>query len=322
MTARRSTPAVICRLISLLNLGVIVFPADPSDTPAVKRESKFFSPQSDLWKGINEEKVATLRDIEERKLISAEARGFGPNAGVITLTDGPLELWLRKGDGIQSMAEKEKALEDYLVSLAELQELGAITAGYVDKPRAMLVVEALELARLNQENWSRCVIKRCWIITSSRVLPIENLFAGLLSEPGDRSAVFELQFSEAKIYQQGGAGLSLHFFYLNVGHKPNNPVLARVEIPAWVAEDGEKLASLHSTLFNQCEMLGEVRYPYVLHRSHEEAVVTYQDREELDRILIEEFARNGIQIGALSNKQTAKNLQTGKRRHSLGKRKY
>ncbi|MEN8241947.1 MAG: hypothetical protein ABFS17_08505, partial [Chloroflexota bacterium] len=64
------------------------------------------------------------------------------------------------------------------------------------------------------------------------------------------------------------------------------------------------------------------RYPYVLHRSHEEAVVSFQDREELDRLLIEEFARSGIQIGALSNKQNAKNLQTGKRRHSLGKRKY
>ncbi|MEN8243250.1 MAG: hypothetical protein ABFS17_15165, partial [Chloroflexota bacterium] len=107
----------------LLNLGVIIYPADPTETPTAKRQSKLFSTQSELWKGVNEEQVAYLRDIEERKEISAEARKFGPNAGVITLTDGPLELWLRKGDGIQSIGEKEKALADYLASLAELNEL-------------------------------------------------------------------------------------------------------------------------------------------------------------------------------------------------------
>jgi len=306
----------------LLNLGVIIYPSNQTETPIAKRQSKLFSTQSELWKGVNEDQVAYLRDIEERKVISAEAREFGPNAGVITLTDGPLELWLRKGDGVQSMGEKEKALADYLASLAELNELGATTAGYVDKPRAMLVVEALEISKLGPGELEQVRDKTLPDYHQFEGVTDRDLFAPLLVEPGDRSAVFELQFSEAKLYKKHGTELALHFFYLNVSREPNAPVLARVEIPAWVAADDDKLAALQARLFQQCEVLGEVRYPYVLHRSHEEAVVTFQDREELDRLLIEEFSRNGIQIGALSNKQTAKNLQTGKRRHSLGKKKY
>ena len=306
----------------LLNLGVIIYPADPEKVPEAKRLSSLYSGHSDQWKGINEDQVAYLRDIEERKVISAEAREFGPNAGVITLTDGPLELWLRRGDGIQSMGQKEEALTDYLASLAELNQLGAITAGYVDKPRAMLLVEALEIAKLVPGELEQVRDNLLPDYHQFEGVTDRDLFAPLLVEPGDRSAVFELQFSEAKIYKKAGVELALHFFYLNVSHEPNAPVLARVEIPAWVAVDQDKLAALQATLYRQCEVLGDVRYPYVLHRSHEEALVTFDDRDELDRLLIEQFALNGIQVGALTNKQTAKNLQSGKRRHSLGKRKY
>lgn len=306
----------------LLNLGVIIYPSDQTETPEAKRISKLYSAQSELWKGINEDQVAYLRDIEERKAISIETRARGLNAGVITLTDGPLELWLRKGDSPQSMEQKEKALTEYLSSLSELEELGAITAGYVDKPRAMLLVEALEISKLAPGILEQIRDKTLPDYHQFEGVTDRDLFAPLLVEPGDRSAVFELQFSEAGIYRKGGEGLALHFFYLNVSNQPDAPVLARVEIPGWVAADPEKLAALQTTLFQQCEILGEVRYPYVLQRSHEEARVTFQDRDELDRMLIEEFARSGIHVGMLSNKQTAKNLQTGKRRHSLGKRKY
>jgi hypothetical protein len=306
----------------LLNLGVIIYPIDPDGVPTAKRQSRLCSAYDESWKGINDSKVAYLRDIEERKLISEEARLCDASKGVITLTDGPLELWLRKGDGVQSRQQKEKELAPYLASLAELNELGAVTAGYVDKPRAMLVVEALEIGKLAPGELDQLRDNQLPDYHQFAGVTDRDLFAPLLTEPGDRSAVFELQFSEAKIYRDAGEGLGLHFFYLNVSQESSAPLLARVEIPEWVAADRDMLAALQTTLFRQCEVLGDVRYPYVLHRAHEEAVVTYQDREELDRLLIEEFARNGIRIGALSNKQTAKNLSTGKKRYSHGKRKY
>jgi hypothetical protein len=305
----------------LLNLGIITYPTRPDQVPQAKRLSRLFSNQSLRWKGINEDRVAYLRDIEERQVISAEARIYGPNAGVITLTDGPLELWLRSGEGLQSTQDKEKALAKYLDSLVELEELGALTAGYVDKPRASLVIEALEIENLKPGELDQAIAQKADYHEFEGVTDGE-LFAGILTQPGDRSAVFELQFSEAGIYKKKAPELALHFFYLNVSGLADSPVLARVEVPGWVAADPDKLTILQAALFRQCGILGDVRYPYVLHRAHEEAVVTYEDREELDRLIITEFARNGIPVSTLSNKQTAKNLPTGKRRHSLGKRKY
>jgi hypothetical protein len=305
----------------LINMGIITYPARDDQTPNAKRLSKLYSNQSNLWKGINENRIAYMRDLEERRVISAEARIYGPGAGVITLTDGPLELWLRTGEGLKSDKEKKRDISKYLDSLAELFELGALAAGYVDKPRAMLVVETLEIAKLGPGEFDRIKEEQADYHQFEGVTD-SDLFGGILVQPGDRSAVFELQFSEAGFYKEKGKELALHFFYLNVSREPNSPVLARVEVPAWVAADPGMIALLQSTLYHQCNILGDVRYPYVLHRAHEEAVVTFEDREELDRRIIQEFASMGIPIGGLSNKQTAKNLQTGKRRYSLGSRKY
>jgi hypothetical protein len=305
----------------LLNVGILTFPARVDQTPMVKRLSKLFSSHSDHWKGVNENRIAYLRDLEERKVISEEAKIYGPGAGVLTLTDGPLELWLRSGDGPQSSADIKKALSAYLDSLFELKELGAAAAGYVDKPRAMLVVETLEIARLGsgeleQAKETKTDYHQFEGVTDS------DLFAGILVRPGDRSAVFELQFSEGKFYKQKDPGLAMHFFYLNVSQEKDSPIIARVEVPGWVAADAQMIDQLQSALFHQCNILGDVRYPYVLERAHEEALVSFDDRDELERRIIEEFTREGIPVGTLSNKQSAKNLQTGKRRYSLGSRKY
>jgi hypothetical protein len=305
----------------LLNLAAIHFPADPGGTPEVWRQSELFSEINVDWKGINEDRVAYLRDVKERRVIGALVKEWRSGEGVITLTDGPLELWLRSGDGPQSGDAKENAMSDYLDSLVTLKDSGAIAAGYVDKPRAALVVEALEIERLKPGDLDEYFAQKKDYHQFEGITD-GDLFGGILARPGDRSAVFELQFSEAGIYKKTSLDLALHFFYLNVGREVDKPVLARVEIPAWVAADPDKLAALQAALFSQCGLLGEVRYPYVLHRAHEEAVVTFEDREELDRLIIEEFARHGIPVGEVSNKQSAKNLPTVKRRYNLGKRKY
>jgi len=73
------------------------------------------------------------------------------------------------------------------------------------------------------------------------------LFHDLL-KPGERSAVFGIQSRFAAEYPEA---LALHFFYLNVG-RPGRSWLARVEIPAWVAENPRMLDDLHAILVQQC----------------------------------------------------------------------
>ena len=59
-----------------------------------------------------------------------------------------------------------------------------------------------------------------------------------------------MQFQLKELYAEG---LALHFFYINVGTS-ENPWLARVEIPGWVAKNTELLNALHAILIQQCQV--------------------------------------------------------------------
>ena len=143
-----------------------------------------------------------------------------------------------------------------------------------------------------------------------------NLFRPILS-PGERTAVFGIQSKSAAQYQDD---LALHFFYLNVG-RPNKPWLARVEIPAWVVNNPDMLNNLHSILVEQCRVMGSRAYPYLLHRSHEEAIVTRDEKEQITEMLMRELQSQGVGLGEESQKQAAKNL-SGRRRFSLGSKRH
>ena len=101
--------------------------------------------------------------------------------------------------------------------------------------------------------------------------------------------------------------LALHFFYLNVG-RTNKPWLARVEIPAWVAENQEMLDNLHAVLVHQAAIMGTRAYPYILHRAHELAVVSLEEKEQITAMLVQELIRQGVFVDDESQKQAAKEL--------------
>jgi hypothetical protein len=114
-----------------------------------------------------------------------------------------------------------------------------------------------------------------------------------------------MQSQSAKSYQ---GALKLHFFYLNVGYD-KRPYVARVEIPAWVAENQEYLDSLHAVLIEQCRVMGARPYPYLLHRAHETAVVKLPEKDQVTAMITQELRRRGLAVGDLSGKQSAKNSE-------------
>ena len=100
--------------------------------------------------------------------------------------------------------------------------------------------------------------------------------------------------------------MKLCFFYLNIG-KAGKPYICRVELPAWAAD--ETIADmLHGVLIEQCRILGGHPYPFILHRAHECAVVTFAEKEEVKSMLLREMAANGLTPPEKSNKQIAKDL--------------
>lgn len=248
--------------------------------------------------GKSEEMIALMRDVGERMLLVDLAKEG--NGSVVALTDGMLDIYREP----RQDAEFNRRFEEYLDSLRALAALRTIVAGYVDKPRADLLVRMLELMDGGEED----------MLVRARKRPLGGVTDAMLLHgrllPGMRSAVFGIESSSS---EQFNGPLRLHFFYLNVGFE-NLPQLARVEIPAWVAEDRDLVNTLHTTLIFQCRMTGSVPYPYILHRAHEIAVVGLAEREQIGAMIDIELRRNGVDPGIRSSKQSMKDL-AGKARY-------
>ncbi len=281
----------------LVNVGAIVMLANSGQAPTTHTHSLLHFAEYSSSGTYSDDQVSLERDKSERVLL-AELAAAAKVKPIITLTDGPLELWGGRSQNPEEQASYIKSLEEYIAALFALSQSGAATAGYVDKPRADLVVRALEVAATPQDKLGEIRKER-----PLRGVTDNDLFEGALA-PGERSAIFALQTHLADRY---AGPLALHFFYLNVGNA-REPWLARVEIPAWVAQDAAALNALHATLIEQCRHLGDKSYPYVLHRAHEIALVSYDEKSEVTRMLFAELEAQGAPAGRQSHKQAIKDL--------------
>jgi hypothetical protein len=285
----------------LVNAGGIVMRLNSGESSILHTDIKLMYDEELFRDGIplSEGMVALERDLQERSLLAQLAKDYDPP--VVTFTDGPIELWGAR-DGQEARAYTE-SLEKYKGVLSRLQSRGVVTAGYVDKPASDLMVHLLELALATPKDMENLRNFRPLLGVTDRFLFGDK--NGLLLKPGHRSAVFSIQSSSAKNYP---GVLSLHFFYLNAGQDESHPHIARVEIPRWVAEDTSMLNLLHAVLVDQCRIMGAKPYPYLLHRAHETAVVSNEEKRQVEQMLVQELRRNGADVEDGSNKQSAKDL--------------
>lgn len=291
----------------LINVGAIQMRLGQPEAPSIDVQTQLlYDEELYTESGImTEARVALLRDLNERTRLASLAEGATPP--VITFTDGPMELWGAKDS--QDAAEYQRSLDEYQTVLRRLCDLDAITAGYVDKPAAGLVVRLLEVAMASESQLAE--IKNYYPLRG--VIDLD-LFRRLLT-PGERSPVYAIQSRSAPHYSNE---LALHFFYLNVGREGHSWP-ARVEIPAWVAADAHKLDDLHAVLVGQCQVMGSRAYPYLLHRAHEAAVVSLQEKEQVTQMITHELRSKGVDVGETSHKQAGKDLQ-GRTRFKPGGR--
>lgn len=288
----------------LVNLGAIIMRHGSSDAPVVHVESELEVAEYTRSGSYTQDEVGLRRNKGERVLLARLAKDIKERP-LITLTDGPLELWGEKTQGNATGQDFGKDLEEYLEALEDLHQFGSATAGYVDKPRAGLIVRTLELMSVPAQELGQVLQSRPY-----RGVTDTQLLNAILT-PGERSAVFATQSLSAAEYK---GELALHFFYLNVG-RTGAPWLARVEIPAWVAHDKLLLDALHAVLIEQTAIIGGHTYPYALHRAHEIALVKFEEHEQVSQLLMAEMRGLGIEPGELSSKQAAKNLE-GRRRYA------
>lgn len=289
-------------LYYLINIGALHYRLGDSQPPGKFTVSQLRYDR-DLytdWGMIRPEDIALLRDVQEREYLVKVWEDVCANGEcgdtVIAMTDGPVELWgVRDARGNEPSLYKRK-LEEYLKTLHHMHRLGMVPCGYIDKPRADLVVRMLEISQLDENQ-----LEKVNQVRPYRGVSDMDLFINLLA-PGERSSVFRLHSLSAEDFS---GELGLHFFYLNVG-RINQPWIARVEIPRWVADAPGIIDTLHAVLLQQCAILGGRSYPYLLHRAHEEALVSLDEKKELTQMIINEIRRNGVPVSHISHKQGLK----------------
>lgn len=287
---------------ALINTAAVTIFPGSGKTPSIVADTRLIF-GDELFtaadRPMSEGDLALERDLAERASLLKNSAGF---QSLVALGDGPLELWGAK-DAADPRAF-QKALQDYLSDLRELQTRGILLAGYIDKPAADPVIRMLALHEIKSGG------DKHGRLPNLRGASDRLLFGSMLA-PGQRSAVFGLQSASALRYT---GDLALHFFYLNVGHAAQS-ALARIEIPGWVARDAGRVDVLHRAVLDQCALLGARPYPYVLHRAHESAVISAAEREQIKLRLLLEMRDHGIEPEHVSGKSYAKSHRPGPRRH-------
>ncbi|MBI5823875.1 MAG: DNA double-strand break repair nuclease NurA [Chloroflexi bacterium] len=290
---------------SVVNVGAITMKLNSGEAPEIFTDTELLYGDDLLPNGypLSDGMVALKRDVAERTKLDELSKGI--KGAVVTFTDGPIELWGAKGEDTQSYLDY---VEKYKTVLSRLQSRDVITAGYVDKPSADLVIRLLEIISADNEQLQKLRefhplrgVSDRWLFGEAK---------NPLLPPGHRSAIFKIQSSSEKSYK---GVLELHFFYLNVGTE-GHPWPVRVEVPRWVVDDEAKLNLLHAVLVEQCRMMGSRPYPYLLHRAHETAVVKNEEKQQIEQLLSMELRKNNEELDEGSNKQSAKDLKGRTRR--------
>ena len=223
--------------------------------------------------------IAARRDTAEVSALADMAERLPEGVPAIGLLDGSLTQWrISEAD---SAAHPEIRAE-YLAALSRLQQVAQTrdfaVASYISRPRAREVINALRIAICPYETpncAAFCADKAEGERPCDEVARVRDrdIFEGLLTEPGHRSAPFRSHADEVKAYAEHAP----HFFYTRTQRE-----LARVEVPQWSLE---RIDLLHALLWNQIRLGDD--YPVALAEAHEEAVVRQDDRN-LFRLLLEE----------------------------------
>jgi hypothetical protein len=238
------------------------------------------------------------RERDKRELSLLIQLGAQAEGRTVGLLDSPLLLWI-----LGSEPGQRAELEAWFIDqLKRARDAGVLLAGYVDRPGSRGVADLLALAPLETAD----ITKDNAAIRVFRDLPDRMVFRRLLA-PGERSALFISGSPFNAILADYDPDLAVAFFYVNAG-TPQDPAIARVETPCWVAMDPVRLNQLHLAIWHQCQAPGG--YPYVLARAHEIALVGADQRNELENLLAGAMLQHGLRPQA-SAKSFLKTLTAG-----------
>lgn len=296
----------------LINIGAVAIPYGLPERPRLSSQPTLFYREEDLypeWGGkralITPDILATRRMLMELETLADWAEEWAQRSvPIVALADGSLISWpleSKPPDYQAFVLERLRALFD------RFRALRVPVAGYISRPGGAEVINVLRVGICPevQVNCDRCPYKRPPVQEEGSLLvlpllPCEviagvsdgSLFEAIL-ELGERSPSFESQSQILDLYGPH----RIVAFYLHAGQE-----IARVEMPAWVANDPPLLERLHSALVDQVRK-GH-GYPLVLTEAHEQAVLRSADRDFFYLLLERLFAQSTLPLRTSSKSRS------------------
>jgi len=262
----------------LINIGTVVIGYGQNAFFHPDSRPKIYYKENELFEEVNGRRLFVRGELLEAKMLLEESIAlskaieefYKDDIPMLSLIDGTLIQW-----EIQNRSDEFKKLfvERFENLFKKSKEKNLPIAGYVSGSHSKDVIGLIKVAALLIFKYSKKEIEKFDQLEDA------DVFEYLLKS-GERSAIFKsnvpiLQFYENPVY----------FFYLKQRE------VVRIEIPAFVFENKELLETTHKLLLSQMEKGSG--YPVVLREAHEQAVVTNGDKNALNQLFCEMFAKNG-----------------------------
>ena len=238
------------------------------------------------------------REVDKgKKMLSALSPVPNPQSPIPTLAmvDGSLIYWFLE----QLPGEaRDRILPPILEAWDALREAGIPIMGYLSASRSSDSLNFLRLPACPHpvpDCMTHCPGQSdrapCQVFD-----PLRDTFLWASQlQPGQRSTLWR---SSARILDLYGEH-QIYFCYVHVGTE-----IARVEVPAWVAENPEKLDSALSLMLAQVQK--GYGYPVALAEAHNQAVVRGGDRARFFALLEQQMIKAGLRNVGTSYKEARK----------------
>ena len=291
-------------LYHLVNVGSLVYRHGSGETPEAYSRPTLGYTEADLYENgmlVAGNLLDVRRDLAEITRL-ADLCAAEPPGPAVAVVDGTLVMWVLEDWPAEGRTKKIRA---YLRQLDRIRGAGASVAAFISRPRHGEVARLLHLASVGDDAGRAGEEPN-----PLQHLPDRAIFASL--PPGARSAIF-VSPSPINGEHYHPAGHAIHFFYLNLAQEERRPVIARIELPGWAAEDADRLPLIHASIVAQARITGD--YPYALARADELAYISGPERESFEEMVTTTLLRAGV-YSALSPKAYYKTLTR------RGRRKY
>lgn len=291
----------------LLNIGRIMLHYGQNLHPLLDSIPQIYYKPEDLyasrkWGIRTEEWMGYLRSVAEAQVLAEMAStwvnppGAHYNIPNLAMSDGSLIYWFLE---TLSTEARNQILEPILASWEQLYQTKIPLFGYVSASRSIEGTNFLRFAACTYEN-PNCIANCNNVDNKAPCQVIEPLrdatIYSLMLQPGQRGNLWRSNIRILDLYEEHHR---IYFCYVNVGSE-----IARLEFPAWVAEDQKLLnKALSITLAQVHKGFG---YPVVLAEAHNLAVIKSGDRHRFFALLEDQMIRAGLKNVGISYKETRK----------------